>query len=175
MAGNPDWLEVVKVTVPLLSGGVVGAWIGAHLTTRRERWNLRRQLYADFIGELVDLESRVRDLETSFGPPPLPDVPLRCAAMLASIDRVNRALAVAKIVIKPGIAKTLDDGIGPASAIELKQAPDLAASMKEMLGRLRSMLIAAVRDLQNDARRDLLGASGWTPPEALQSKARSKE
>jgi regulator of protease activity HflC (stomatin/prohibitin superfamily) len=45
-------------------GGVVGALVTAHLTTQRERWNLRRELYTrllENLGEVVDALELLHD------------------------------------------------------------------------------------------------------------------
>jgi hypothetical protein len=54
-----------------LSGIALGAWLNAHLTTRRERWNLKRGLYGRLLknlGEAKHALSISYDNET-IGPP----------------------------------------------------------------------------------------------------------
>jgi hypothetical protein len=52
-----------------LSGVALGAWLNALLTTRRERWNLRRELYTQLIenlSEVKDALDRLYHLENTF-------------------------------------------------------------------------------------------------------------
>lgn len=171
MVTDPAWLDwSVKVVVPALAG-LAGVAIGAQLTTRRERWNLRRQLYGDLIGELVELESRIHDLENSLGPPPLSDVASRIEHMQSAVITTKRALAVAMIVISPGVAKVIDAEIGPG----VSAASPGVKSSTEMLARFRVVLRTAVKDLQRDARADLLGGSGWVPAESWRGDSKKGE
>ena len=177
------WLDwAARIIVPVLFGGLAGGFIGAQLTTRRERWNLRRDLYFDLMKDLVEFNYRIRELHqvqselgklTQPGVATLTGVDLKLASLLIDLVqtrlvtvneawlRVTRALAVARILIPASVVHALDEIAGE----RVIAARDEGA---EPLGpRIQKILDDASRDLEVAARTDLLGMSGWVPAESL--------
>ena len=175
MPTEPEWLEwTVKVIVPAITGvvgGIVGVAIGAQLTTRRERWNLRREIYCDLLKATFDLAIRHLDVrravEAISGARPdliqqkLDEARAKFDAVQEAVLTYGRAKAVARLIVPAQISRLLDEAAAATTAaVEINDLKIAGEQLERVLPRI-------LKELERAAREDLFGMSGWYPLEEI--------
>ena len=125
-----------------LVGIALGAWLSALLTTSRERWNLKRELYTRLLENLGEAEAYLFALSKQT---PRNDLdPLD--PLLKAIERVRRARSVAAIFLSEEACRALDrlksDWLGLPAESKIEEG------MKAVAVAYRLVVAAARRDLR---------------------------
>lgn len=111
-----------SILIPALSGLagiVIGAWVNALLTTRRERWNLKRDLYSrllESLGEAKNALETLWDFEVN-KPYPQGELAQEGRGHLMeklmereskAVEEIRRATSIAAIMLGPEAIEALD-------------------------------------------------------------------
>ena len=97
---NPVLATILAALIAAVAG-LFGAWLNSRLTTRRERWTFKRDLYLRLLEHLheasVALETvaRTRDLEM-------------VKRFATAVEEVRRARAIAALVLDRDTSRALD-------------------------------------------------------------------
>ena len=146
----------VKVALPVVAvvAGLAGVAIGAQLTTRRERWNLQREIYFDLLKAVFDLEYRFRDVRdeverlANAGPEMrqrhLDQAQAKADLAQEAFFAYGRAKAVARLIIPSRITRLLDEAVPPfirsARALETTDLRAAGREIERMLSTIQNEL-----------------------------------
>jgi hypothetical protein len=136
------WGPIAATILAALIAAVAALW-GARVTTRRERWIFKRDLYARLLEHLheasVLLDAMVRTGKVD----KLPD-------LNTAIEEARRARAVAALFLHPETRRALDEL--DTTWRRLRDQGDSVAALKERVAAIRAAYDAVVAAGQKDLR-----------------------